>query len=300
MKEITVTAAYGLHRLLRNSGNSNHYLEINLRGVQSNLRGIGAQVTVISSNGQAYRQNNGGGGGEHASQGSEPLHFGLGAAASATVVVHWPSGAVDTLPDEPVNQIITVTEGSPAQTPTPTPTPDPTPTPTPTATPPATPTPTATPTVQVRVQTNPAGRSFIVDSTVYTSTQVFSWASGSNHTIATTSPQSGGTGIQYIWQRWNDNGAISHTVAPTSRTNYTATFSTQYYLTTTQGTGGTVKPASGWRKSGANISISARPANGYSFSGWTGTGSGSYSGTNNPASITMNGPITETATFTPN
>src|SRR4030095_15368263 len=59
--------AFGLHRLLRNSGNSNHYLEINLRGVQSNGRGIGARVTVTSSSGVAYRQNNGGGGGEYAS-----------------------------------------------------------------------------------------------------------------------------------------------------------------------------------------------------------------------------------------
>ena len=152
----------------------------------------------------------------------------------------------------------------------------------------------------MRVQTDPAGLAFIVDSTAYTSTQVFSWASGSSHTIATTSPQSGGTGIQYTWLRWNDHGAISHTVAPTTTKTYTATFSTGYYLTTIQGTGGRVRPASGWRKSGANISISATPANGYSFSGWTGTGSGSYSGLNNPASITMDGPITETATFTRN
>ncbi|HZS18655.1 MAG TPA: CRTAC1 family protein, partial [Candidatus Udaeobacter sp.] len=106
-------AALGLHRLLRNAGSHlNHYLEINLRGVQSNGRGIGARVSVTSSNGVAYRQNNGGGGGEYASQGSQPLHFGLGAATSATVVVNWPSGVVDTLQDVPVNQIMTIAEGS--------------------------------------------------------------------------------------------------------------------------------------------------------------------------------------------
>ena len=62
--------------------------------------------------------------------------------------------------------------------------------------------------------------------------------------------------------------------------------STQYYLTMSHGTGGSVRPTSGWRKSGASSSINATPANGYSFSGWTGTGSGSYPGPNNPASIT--------------
>ena len=154
------------------------------------------------------------------------------------------------------------------------------------------------------VQTALAGLAFTVDGTSYSSTQTFSWASGSSHTIATTSPQSGGTGIQYVWTKWSDNGAISHTVAPTTNKTYTATFKTQYYLTMTHGTGGTVKPTSGWRNAGSAVSISATPTNNtqvsYSFRGWTGTGTGSYSGTNNPASITMNGPITENAAFTQN
>ena len=191
---------------------------------------------------------------------------------------------------------------------TPTPTPSPTPTPTATATPTATPTPTPTatptPTVQVTIQTTPAGLAFIVDGTTYSSTQTFSWASGSSHTIATTSPQSGGTGVRYVWTNWSGGGAISHTVAPTTNTTYTATFRRQYYLTMTHGTGGTVSPTSGWRNSGATVSISATPTNNnqvsYSFADWTGSGAGSYSGTNNLASITMNGPITESAAFTQN
>jgi hypothetical protein len=150
------------------------------------------------------------------------------------------------------------------------------------------------------VQTNPAGLSFTVDGTTYTAAHRFSWVPGSSHTIATTSPQSGGTGVQYVWTKWNDHGAISHTVAPTTNTTYTATFKTQYFLTMTAGTGGRVSPISGWRNSGATVSISARSANGYSFSNWAGSGTGSYSGPNNPASITMGGPITETATFTHN
>ena len=154
--------------------------------------------------------------------------------------------------------------------------------------------------VQVTVQTNPAGRSFTVDGTPYTTAQTFSWQPGSSHTIATTSPQSGGTGVRYVWTSWTGGGAISHTVAPTTNKTYTATFTTQYYLTMSHNTGGTVTPASGWKNSGAAVSITATPATGYSFSNWTGTGTGSFSGTTNPASITMGGPITETATFTHN
>jgi hypothetical protein len=191
---------------------------------------------------------------------------------------------------------------TPTSTFTPTPTPTFTPSATATATATVTPTPTATltPSVQVKVQTSPVGNTFTVDGTSYSSTQTFSWVSGSSHTIATTSPQSGGAGVQYVWTKWSDGGAISHTVAPTTNKTYTATFNTQYYLTMTAGTGGRVSPASGWRNSGAAGSITATPANGYSFAGWSGSGTGSYSGTNNPASITMNGPITETATFTHN
>jgi len=159
--------------------------------------------------------------------------------------------------------------------------------------------------VQITIQTTPTGRAFTVDGVSYNGTQTFSWDSGSSHAIATTSPQSGGTGVQYLWTRWSDNGAISHTVVvPTTNKIYTATFRTQYYLTMTHGAGGTVTPASGWKNSGAIVSIHATPTNNnqvsYNFSGWTGSGAGSYSGANNPASITMNGPITENGSFTQN
>ena len=180
----------------------------------------------------------------------------------------------------------------------------PTPTATATATATPTPTPTPTPTVQVTVQTAPLGLAFTVDGTTYSSTQTFSWARGSSHTISTISLQNGATGVRFVWSRWSDSSGLSHTVAPTTNTTYTATFTTQYYLTMVAGTGGTVSPTSQWKNSGATVSITATPTNNtqvsYSFSGWTGSGTGFYSGTNNPASITMNGPITENAAFTQN
>ena len=160
------------------------------------------------------------------------------------------------------------------------------------------------PTVQVTVQTTPVGLVFMVDGVAYTSTQTFSWFSGSSHTIATTSPQNGGAGVRYVWANWTDCQAISHAITAITNMTYIATFTTRSYLTMGRTTGGTVSPSSGWRNSGATVSITATPTNNnqvsYSFSGWTGSGAGSYSGTNNPASITMNGPITETATFTQN
>src|SRR5439155_1266609 len=143
--------------------------------------------------------------------------------------------------------------------------------------------------IQVTVQTNLAGLSFAVDGATYTSPQTFSWQPGSSHTIATTSPQSGATGVRYVWMNWTGGGAISHTVAPTTNATYTANFNTQYYLTMTHGTGGTVSPASGWRGSGAAVSISATPTSGYSFTNWSGSGIGSYSGTK--VAVSVIGPL---------
>src|SRR4030095_9396693 len=165
---------------------------------------------------------------------------------------------------------------------------------------PITETATFTPPVQVTVQTTPAGPTFSVDGTSYGASKTFSWTTGSSHTIATTSPQDGGTGVRYYFYSWSDGGAISHTVAPTTNTTYTAKFVAQYYLTMNAGTGGKVSPASSWRTAGTSVSISATPSAGYSFSNWTGSGAGSYSGPDNPRSITIMGPITETATFTHN
>ena len=124
---------------------------------------------------------------------------------------------------------------SPTPTPTasatiiPSPTPSPTPTPTATIRPSPTPTPTATAAprpVTITVTTSPTGLSYAVDGTSYNVGKSFTWQGGSRHTISTTSPQTSG-GHQYIWQKWSDNGAISHTISPTVPTAYTATFKSQ-------------------------------------------------------------------------
>src|SRR5208283_797319 len=115
---------------------------------------------------------------------------------------------------------------------------------------------------------SPAGTSFSVDSTTYTSAQSFNWLPGSQHTIATTSPQSGGAGIQYVWSSWSDGGAVSHTVSPSGATTYTASFTTQYLLTTAVAPSGsgsiTASPLSttGYYASGTLVQLTAAPGSG--------------------------------------
>jgi hypothetical protein len=69
---------------------------------------------------------------------------------------------------------------------------------------------------QVTVTTNPSGLPVIVDGTTYSTTpQAFSWAIGSQHTLAvapdpqTTNPSDGST---YKFGAWNDLGASAHAI----------------------------------------------------------------------------------------
>jgi len=151
--------------------------------------------------------------------------------------------------------------------------------------------------VTVQVSTDPAGRTFSVDGVDYTSAQTFHWEPSSTHTIATTSPQPAGTGTRYVWGAWSNGGTMSQDVAPASNTSYVARFTKQYQLTMQSAANGTTAPASGWFDAGSTQTISATPDAGFGFNGWMGSGTGAYSGWANPASVKMNGPVTETPSF---
>jgi hypothetical protein len=154
-----------------------------------------------------------------------------------------------------------------------------------------------TATVQVTVGTSPAGLSFSVDGTAYTSAQALTWTVGSSHTIATSSPQTSG-GVRNTFTSWSDGGAISHSVtAPATATTYTASFSTAYQLTTaaSPSAGGTVSPTSGtYYASGTVVPLLATPNSGYTFSTWTGNVA---SASSTSTSVTMNAPQNVTANF---
>jgi hypothetical protein len=60
---------------------------------------------------------------------------------------------------------------------------------------------------------------------------------------------------------------------------------------------GTLTPPTGWQNASAVVSIQATANSNYAFLSWTGVGAGSFTGTSNPVTATMNGPITETANF---
>ncbi|MGA7220084.1 MAG: choice-of-anchor D domain-containing protein [Candidatus Sulfotelmatobacter sp.] len=154
-------------------------------------------------------------------------------------------------------------------------------------------------TQQITITTSPANLLVSADGGPFTAAPlVESWTSGSSHTIATTSPQSGGTGVQYVWSSWSDGGAISHSITvPSTAATYTASFSTQYQLTTAANpsNGGTVSPTSGgFYASGTVVPLTATPNAGYTFSNWTGAVANPNSAT---TTVTMVAPESVTANF---
>ena len=84
-------------RLLRNdTATQNHWLELQLRGRDSNTDGFGARVAIYCGQKKWMQEHRSGV--SYLSQDDPRLHFGLGLCAQAdSVAVHWPSGTHQTL-----------------------------------------------------------------------------------------------------------------------------------------------------------------------------------------------------------
>ncbi len=93
------------------SGNSNKWLKLNLRGIQSNRNGIGARVEIYGAWGKQIRDVRSGEGFKYMS--TLNVHFGIGTATTINqVIVRWPSGVVDVFNNLNPNQTLLVVEGA--------------------------------------------------------------------------------------------------------------------------------------------------------------------------------------------
>ena len=148
------------------------------------------------------------------------------------------------------------------------------------------------------------GITVTIDSTSFatdTNGQVTVQVPKGTHTIAIQSSYLQSSGTRYVFEKWSDGITTNpRTVTVNSAVTYSALEKKQHYLTmqtSPSSSAGTVSPSSNWYDSGKQVTISASASSGYKFDKWSGTGSGSYSGTGNPATVTVNAPITETASF---
>jgi hypothetical protein len=128
----------------------------------------------------------------------------------------------------------------------------------------------------------------------YTTPVTLIWTPGSGCTLSVVTSQGGPAGTQYAFSQWQDGttGASDAVTAPATSAVYTASFTTDYQLTTSAGTGGTVS-AGGYFAADSNATITATPSAGHYFVNFTGT----TTSTSNPLILPMNGPQSITANF---
>ncbi|HEV8050527.1 MAG TPA: hypothetical protein VGP88_08035, partial [Thermoplasmata archaeon] len=74
-------------------------------------------------------------------------------------------------------------------------------------------------------------------------------------------------------------------------------FTAEYWVAVSSVGAGTVGPTSGWVVAGTTVLLNATPLGGSIFEGWSGSGNGSYSGSDQGPSIRALGPVSEQATF---
>ncbi len=94
---------------MNDSPGNSHWIEFKLQGTKSNRDGIGARIKVVTKSGSQYNHMTASSG--YASSSAGPVHFGLGANASADLVeIHWPSGIVQTMKDVAADRALVVKE----------------------------------------------------------------------------------------------------------------------------------------------------------------------------------------------
>ena len=125
-----------------------------------------------------------------------------------------------------------------------------------------------------------------VDGTNRTAPYNTSWQSGSSHTISVTSPQSVGQD-RYTFSSWSDGGGQSHSVSPASTATFTATFTTQHFVSTrTEPNGIGITGGGQWYSHNASAFVGPAPTmQDYTFSYWRRDGSQNIG--SNPSGVTV-------------
>jgi len=106
---VTTALAHPAEIWMNRSPGAGHWLGIALEGTKSNRDGIGARIQVATKSGTQYNHMTTSVG--YASSSYGPVHFGLGTdGTAASVVIHWPSGIVQTLKNVLGDRVLNVKE----------------------------------------------------------------------------------------------------------------------------------------------------------------------------------------------
>lgn len=109
--DVVVENLDGAPTVLRNAGvPARHWVSFELAGTKSNRMAIGARLKIVA--GGVTQTEEVHSGGSYLSQNDLRVHFGLGATTKIdSLEIRWPSGAVDTVRDLPVDNFYGILEG---------------------------------------------------------------------------------------------------------------------------------------------------------------------------------------------
>jgi hypothetical protein len=115
-QDVVVSTNDGPGYILRNeTATGNHWIEIKLRGHKSNRDGIGAEITLSTSQGKQFETVSTAG--SYLSSKDSRAHFGLGADAEVkTIEIRWPSGITQSLRNVRGDQVLRIEEPSATMT----------------------------------------------------------------------------------------------------------------------------------------------------------------------------------------
>jgi hypothetical protein len=164
----------------------------------------------------------------------------------------------------------------------------------------------------VTIDANAPGITAAIDNVTYTLPQTFTWQPGSHHMISTTAVQNGpslcvpacpSSPAKYVFASWSSGSAISQSItAPTQgvdTSSWHANFQSYWRLQTAVAPSGAgtlaFNPSSpdGYYLDRTSVQITANPATGYTFAGF----SGDLGGTANPQNLLMSSARNLSASF---
>lgn len=128
----------------------------------------------------------------------------------------------------------------------------------------------------------------------YTTPANLTWVHGAGCNIA--AQTQGSSDTRWVFSRWSDGSSSNpRTLSAFPGAVYSLVMAAEHRLTRTVSGQGSVSGADGFYAAASSVQLTATPAPGYQFAGWSGTGGGA----DNPVSIRIDGPTTMTANFTP-
>ena len=152
------------------------------------------------------------------------------------------------------------------------------------------------------IETEPAGRTLVIDGITYISPARMDWAVGSSHTITLTATQSEGNNtVRHEFQQWEDGSKdLTRTIrAGAAGTVYKASFLSKYLLTLRTLGSGTVSVDPGasdtFYEAGSTVQLTATPGAGVGLRYWL----GDLTGATLSLPLTMNEQKVITAFFAP-